>query len=118
MIFDDVFEFMRIDLIYVLAPAVESFKSFHYSLCHALVCFFRASDNGKALGLGDALVPVYLVQTDSDQLSGCLFLLFGSVLFEAVHVNLIKVWCRRIVGFDANAANVGEGSVLFEGYFI
>jgi len=118
MIFDDVFEFMRVDLIEVLAPSVESFKSFYYSLCHALVCFLRASDNGKALGLGDALVAVYLVQTDADQLSGCFFWLFGSVLYKAVHFNLIKVRCRRIVGFDAHAANVAEGTVLFEGYFI
>ena len=118
MIFDDVFEFMRVDLIEVLAPAVESFKSFYYSLCHALVCFLRASDNGKALGLGDALVPVYLVQAYADQLSGYFFRLFCSVLFEAVHFNLIKVWCRRIVGFDAHTANVGKGTVLFEGYFI
>ena len=118
MIFDDVFEFMRVDLIEVLAPAVESFKSFHYSLCHALMGLLRAADDGKVLGLGDALVPVYLVQAYADQLSGYFFWLFCSVLFEAVHFNLIKVWCRRVVGFDAHATNVAEGTVLFERDFI
>ena len=118
MIFDDVFEFMRVDLIEVLAPAIESFKSFYYSLCHALMSFLRASNNGKALGLGDALVPVYLVQADSDQLSGCFFWLFVSVLYKAVHFNLIKVQYFRIAGFDAHAANVAEDTVLFERDFI
>ena len=118
MIFDDVFEFIRVDLIEVLASAVESFKSFYYSLCHALVCFLGASDNGKVLGLGDALVAVYLVQADADQLNGCFFWLLCSVLYGAVHFNLIKVRCRRIVSIDAHTANVPEGTVLFERDFI
>ena len=82
------------------------------------MCLLRAAADGKLLGLGDALVPVHLVQTDADQLSGYFFWLFRSVLCEAVHFSLIKVWCRRIVGFDAHTANVGKGTVLFEGNFI
>ena len=109
---------MRVNFIKALALAVESFKSFYDSFCHALVCLLRATDNSKALGLGNALVVVFMVQANTDQLNGCFLWLIASVLFKAVHFKLIKVWCRRIVGFDPYAANVAEGAVLLKRYFI
>jgi hypothetical protein len=59
--FDNVFELIRVDLIEVLAPAVESFKVFTTVSVTALMSFLRAADDGKVLGLGYALVAVYLV---------------------------------------------------------
>ena len=118
MISDDIFEFVWIDFIQFLALSVESFKGFDKGLRHALVCLLGAADNGKALGLGHALVTVFMVQANTDQLSGCFIWLIACVLFEAVHFNLIKVCCCRIVGFGAHATNVAEGTVLFECDFI
>ena len=109
---------MRVNFIEALALAVESFKSLYYSFCHALVSLLRAAEDGEMLGLRNALVVVCMIQADADQLSGFYLLLLGGVLQDAVHFNLIKVWCSRIVNFNAHAANVAEGAVLLKRYFI
>lgn len=69
-IFDNVFKCFFLNTFEGLSLSVERFESFYHGFRHTLVRFGRTPDDGKALALCDALVAVFLVEPDADQV-GC-----------------------------------------------
>jgi len=104
-IFDDVFEFVLLDVVEGFAFAVEGFECFDHGFCHALVRLLRATDDSETLGLSDALVAVFVIEADTDQV--CRGFLRGAVgvFSEAVHL----VFSRSVVRLDQDARPACSG---------
>src|SRR5688572_29857261 len=63
---DNLAELTRINGLEFLVPAFQLLERFHDRLRHLLVGGFRAANEDEFVARGDALVAVFVVETDTD----------------------------------------------------
>jgi hypothetical protein len=67
VLLEEVGQFLFFNSSYSLAALTELFKCFDGGLRHFFVSFLGTSDQIKVFGSGDALVPIRIIETESQQ---------------------------------------------------
>lgn len=64
ILIDDLGKFPFFNFFKALSLSVERLECFDDGFCHSAVSFFGATDNGESFRLGNALVPVRVIEAD------------------------------------------------------
>jgi len=78
-------EFVGFDVVQLFSALLQFLESLHYGFCHPAMRFSRAAHDRKLFAGRDALVPVVIVQADTEEGGRP----FGPLLFLAHAVTVV-----------------------------